>query len=112
MVETNHLLCSKAVAVPAPKVEVNDTDSKDKLVAALKEFFDFCSNALAKMDDSKLAETTEGFGGKQVTRLVEPGPGRHLGRPLRRNCNVSSLERPVAADCQEIRYEASVTERV
>ena len=68
MVETNHLLCSKAVAVPAPKVEVNDTDPKDKLVAALKEFFDSCSDPLAKMDDSKLAETTEGFGGKQVTR--------------------------------------------
>ena len=68
MVETNHLLCSKAAAVPAPKVEVNDMDSKDKLVAALKGSFDFCSDALAKMDDSKLAETTEGFGGKQVTR--------------------------------------------
>src|SRR6516164_831755 len=51
MVEINHLLCSKAAAVPAPKVEVNDTDSKDKLVAALKGSFDFCSDALAKMDD-------------------------------------------------------------
>ena len=67
--ETNDLLCSKAAAVPAPKVdEVKETDSKDKLVAALKTSFDFCSDALAKMDDSKLAETTEGFGGKQVTR--------------------------------------------
>ena len=113
MVETNHLLCSKAVAVPAPKVEVNDTDSKDKLVAALKEFFDFCSDALAKMDDSKLAETTGRIRRKaSYARLVEPGPRQHLGRPLRRNCNVSSLERPVAADCQEVRYEASVTERV
>jgi hypothetical protein len=69
MTETNNLLCSKAAAVPAPKVdEVKETDSKDKLVAALKTSFDFCSDALAKMDDSKLAETTEGFGGKQVTR--------------------------------------------
>lgn len=68
MVETNHLLCSKAAAVPAPKVEVSDTDSKDKLVTALKGSFNFCSDALAKMDDSKLAEMTEGFGGKQVTR--------------------------------------------
>ena len=67
--ETNDLLCSKAAAVPAPKVdEVKETDSKDKLVAALKASFDFCSDALARMDDSKLAETTEGFGGKQVTR--------------------------------------------
>ena len=63
MVETNHLLCSKAVAVPAPKVEVNDTDSKEQARCRAQEFFDFCSDALAKMDDSKLAETTEGFGG-------------------------------------------------
>lgn len=69
MAETNYLLCSKAAAVPAPTAEeMKDTDSKDKLVAALKASFDFCSDALAKMDDSKLAETTEGFGGKQVTR--------------------------------------------
>ena len=69
MAETNYLLCSKAAAVSAPKVEdVKDSDSKDKLVAALKASFDFCSDALAKTDDSKLAETTEGFGGKQVTR--------------------------------------------
>jgi len=69
MVETNNLLCSKAAAVPATNGEqVKDTDSKDNLVAALKASFDFCSDALANMDDSKLAETTEGFGGKQVTR--------------------------------------------
>ena len=69
MAETNYLLCGKAAAAPAPKVdEGKGTDSKDKLVAALKASFDFCSGALEKMDDSKLAETTEGFGGKQVTR--------------------------------------------
>ena len=69
MAETNNLLCGKAAAVPAPKVEeAKDTDSKDKLIVALKASFDFCSDALANMDDSKLAETTEGFGGKQVTR--------------------------------------------
>jgi hypothetical protein len=68
MAEANYFLCSKAAAVAAPKVQgVKDTDSKDKLVAALKVSFDFCSDALAKMEDSKLAETTEGFGGKQVT---------------------------------------------
>src|SRR5258708_6263309 len=69
MAETNNLLCGKAAAVPAPKVEeAKDTDSKDKLIVALKASFDFCSDGLANMDDSKLAETTEGFGGKQVTR--------------------------------------------
>jgi uncharacterized damage-inducible protein DinB len=69
MAETNDLLCSKAAAVPAPKVdEVKETDSKDKLVAALKASFDFCSDALAKMDDSRLAETTEIFPGRQGSR--------------------------------------------
>jgi uncharacterized damage-inducible protein DinB len=69
MAETNNLLCSKAAAVPAPKdEEVKDTDSKDKLVAALKASFDFCSDALTKMDDSKLAETTEIFPGHQGSR--------------------------------------------
>jgi uncharacterized damage-inducible protein DinB len=69
MVEANYLLCSKATGASAPKAEdVKDTDSKEKLAAALKGSFDFCSEALAKMDDSKLGETTEGFGGKQVSR--------------------------------------------
>ena len=69
MVEANNLMCSKVAAVPAPKVDgVKDTDSKDKLVAALKASFEFCSDTLGKMDDSRLTETTEGFGGKQVTR--------------------------------------------
>ena len=69
MAETNYLLCSKATAVPAPKdEEVKDTDSKDKLVAALRASFDFCSDALTKMDDSRLAETTEIFPGHQGSR--------------------------------------------
>lgn len=70
MIEANYLLCSKAAGVTAPKFEeAKESDSKDKLVAALKTSFDFCSDTLAKMDDSKLTETTEGFApGKQVTR--------------------------------------------
>src|SRR5208282_4115349 len=69
MVEANDMLCSKAAAVPAPKVEaVTEKDSKDKLVAALKASFDFCSDTLAKMDDSKLGEITDGPNGQQVSR--------------------------------------------
>jgi hypothetical protein len=69
MVEANYLLCGKTTGVAAPKAEeAKDTDSKEKLESALKASFDFCSDALAKMDDSKLAESTEGFGGKQATR--------------------------------------------
>jgi hypothetical protein len=69
MVGANNTLCSKAAAVPAPKVdEVKESDGKDKLVSALKASFDFCSDTLAKMDDSKLGETTEVFEGKQASR--------------------------------------------
>jgi len=69
MIDTNYLLCSGATAVPAPKVEaVTETDPKDKLVAALKASFDFCSDTLAKMDDSRLGETTGGPNGQQLSR--------------------------------------------
>jgi uncharacterized damage-inducible protein DinB len=69
MVEANNGLCSGAAAVPAPKVEkVTESDSKDKLVAALKTSFDFCADALSKMDDSKLGEMTAGMGGQQLSR--------------------------------------------
>ncbi len=69
MVESNNAFCSQAAAVPAPKVEeVKETDGKDKLVAALKASFAFCGDALAKMDDSKLGEMTEGHGGQQFSR--------------------------------------------
>jgi hypothetical protein len=70
MIEANYGLCAGASAVPAPKVdEAKDTDSKDKLVAALKASFDFCGDALGKMDDAKLGEMTAGGpGGQQLTR--------------------------------------------
>jgi uncharacterized damage-inducible protein DinB len=69
MVNANYLLCSKSAGAPAPKAqEAKETDPKDNLVAALKTSFEYCSTTLQSMDDSKLAETTEGFGGKQVTR--------------------------------------------
>lgn len=67
IVEANNILCSKASGAPAPKVEeVKDTESKDKLVSALKASFDFCSEALSKMDDSKLGESSEIFGGQHT----------------------------------------------
>ena len=69
IVESNNLFCSKAAALPEPKVEgAKESDSKDKLVASVKASFDFCSEALSKMDDSKLGEMTEAFGGQQVSR--------------------------------------------
>jgi uncharacterized damage-inducible protein DinB len=66
--ESNNLFCSGAAAVPVPKAEeAKETDGKDKLVAAVKASFDFCSDALSKMDDSKLGESTDFFG-QQASR--------------------------------------------
>ncbi len=69
--EANNFLCSKAADIPAPKVdEAKDTDSKDKLVAAVKASYAFCTDALSKMDDSKLGDTVELFGGRQFPRAM------------------------------------------
>ncbi len=69
IIESNNLFCSKVAAVPEPKVEeAKESDGKDKLMVALKASFDFCTDALGKADDAKLGETTEAFGGQQVSR--------------------------------------------
>jgi uncharacterized damage-inducible protein DinB len=68
---SNNLFCSKAADVPAPKVdEPKETDSKDQLAAAVKASFSFCSDAIGKMDDSKLGDTIELFPGRQAPRSV------------------------------------------
>ncbi len=71
IVGSNNSLCAKAANVPEPKVEeVKETDSKDKLLAAAKASFEFCSEALSKMDDSKLGDSVELFGGRQFPRAM------------------------------------------
>jgi len=71
IIEFNNSICSKAADVPAPKVEESkETDSKDKLVAAVKASYAFCSEALGKMDDSKLGDSIELFGGRQAPRAM------------------------------------------
>jgi len=49
---------------------VAGTDSKDALVARLKETFAFCDQALANLDDSKLAEQLPAFGGRTMSRAA------------------------------------------
>jgi uncharacterized damage-inducible protein DinB len=69
IIESNHLFCSKVGSVAAPKTEeAKESDARDKLVTSLKASFDYCTDALSKMDDSKLDETLEIFGGQQMSR--------------------------------------------
>jgi DinB family protein len=61
--EGNSALCSQISGTPAPGSEkLAETDPKDKLVAGLKASFDFCTTALANVDDSKLGEPMLLFG--------------------------------------------------
>ena len=71
IIESNYFLCAKAADVPEPKAEAaKETDSKEKLLAAAKASFDFCGESLAKMDDSKLGDSVELFGGRQYPRAM------------------------------------------
>jgi hypothetical protein len=67
--EANYTLCALAGDVPAAKPsQVKDTDGKEKLLAYVKDSFDFCNKSLEKADDSKLGDTIEAFGGRQAPR--------------------------------------------
>ena len=71
MAGSNNFLCSKISGATPPTAEkLADTDSKDKLVGALKASFDFCTQSLAKVDDSNLSEQLPFFGGRTVTRAA------------------------------------------
>jgi len=70
IIESNNGLCAKVADVPAPKVdEFKETDPKDKLLAAARASFDFCSTALANLDDSKLGDNVD-FGRVQGPRAM------------------------------------------
>jgi hypothetical protein len=68
--QSNNILCSKISGMAAPDVKYSDTDPKDKLVAALKASFEFCTTALANVDDSKLGEQMMLFGNRPSSRAA------------------------------------------
>jgi hypothetical protein len=71
IIGSNNSTCAKAADIEAPKVEeVKETDAKDKLLAAATASFDFCADAIGKMDDSKLGDSVELFGGHQFPRAM------------------------------------------
>jgi len=61
--EGNDILCGKTAGIEVPQRTAMDTTAtKEQLVARLKETFQFCEQAFARMDDSKLAEPVAMFG--------------------------------------------------
>ena len=71
LAQGNDLLCGKIGGMAAPtRPKIAEADSKEVLVARLKETFAFCDQALAGLDDSKLAEALPLFGPKPMTRAA------------------------------------------
>jgi uncharacterized damage-inducible protein DinB len=69
--ESNFRFCSAVSGLAAPEQpKLTETDAKETLVAAVRSSFDFCSSALAKLDDSHLAESVELFPGRTFTRAA------------------------------------------
>ncbi len=65
----NDALCSGIGGVAAPKrSEVAAGAPKEKLVARLRETFQFCQSALARVSDSRLGVQVPYFGDRQISR--------------------------------------------
>lgn len=68
---SNDFMCSTIAGTKAPdETELQPTDTKEKLVAALEESFRYCATALAKVDDSNLGEKVPFFGGRSISRAA------------------------------------------
>lgn len=67
MAMSNIELCSKAASMPPPPMRPAPETDKDRLQAALTKSFLYCEAALNKVDDSKLGDSIELYGGKQTT---------------------------------------------
>jgi len=68
MIDSNFYLCAKASGIAQPKSDQPKETDKEALVAALKASFDFCTSSMAKVDDSKLGDTIQAYGGREVPR--------------------------------------------
>jgi hypothetical protein len=65
----NDYLCSSISGEKAPKrAEITGKAAKPELISRLKQSFQFCDSALAKVNDSGLSEEVPFFGGRKVSR--------------------------------------------
>jgi uncharacterized damage-inducible protein DinB len=70
MAKSNYFLCSKLSGAAAPQQQATEKDGKTKLVAALKSSFDYCSEVIGKLDQARLGEPVELWGGKKATKAA------------------------------------------
>ncbi len=65
--QANNGLCA-AIAGETRVLKLSETDSKETLANAVKDSFTYCSQVLAKADDSSLGQTVTFAGGQTSTR--------------------------------------------
>jgi len=71
LIQGNDFLCAAIGGMKAPaRTKIAATDAKATLVTRLRETFQFCDQALAGLDDSKLNDQLPMFGGKTMTRAA------------------------------------------
>src|SRR5690349_674027 len=67
--EGNNYLCSATSGQKQPDADkFSGTDTKDKLVAGLKDSFKYCESVLAGIQDAQLSDSIDFFGGRKVTK--------------------------------------------
>ena len=64
---SNIELCSKAASMPPPPMKPMPETDKERLQAGLTKSFLYCEAAMGKVDDSKLGNPVELFGGRRGT---------------------------------------------
>jgi hypothetical protein len=69
-IKSNNFLCAKLTSQAPPSDKTSDKDPKDKLVAQLKNSFDYCETALKGVQDSQLGEPVTLFGGRQANKAA------------------------------------------
>jgi hypothetical protein len=71
LAQGNDYLCSDIAGVKAPsRTAVKATAPKAELIARLKETFDFCTESLKSLDDTKLGEEIGWFDGSKKSRAM------------------------------------------
>lgn len=71
LIQGNDYLCGSIGGVKAPtRTKVATTDTKETLIARLRETFSFCDQALAPVNDATLGEQLPFFGGRKMSRAA------------------------------------------
>jgi uncharacterized damage-inducible protein DinB len=71
LAQGNDYLCGAIGGMKAPtRTKVGATDSRDALLARLRETFAFCEQALAPLTDANLGEQLPFFGGRKMSRAA------------------------------------------